>query len=118
MTSSPTQSLHHRRTLRQFSTAKRAAADELQPRRIRKVEIEATERAREREGVMTQLYVGNLSADGDEKAIRTLFSRYGMVREVLMKNGYAFVEFEDACSADSAMRELNGERPVATAADL
>ena len=58
---------------------------------------------------MTQLYVGNLSADGDEKAIRTLFSRYGVVREVLMKNGYAFVEFEDACSADTAMRDLNGE---------
>lgn len=58
---------------------------------------------------MTQLYVGNLSADGDEKAIRALFSRYGVVREVLMKNGYAFVEFEDACSADTAMRDLNGE---------
>lgn len=57
---------------------------------------------------MTQLYVGNLSADGDEKAIRALFSRYGVVREVLMKNGYAFVEFEDACSADTAMRDLNG----------
>jgi RNA recognition motif-containing protein len=49
-----------------------------------------------------------LSADGDEKAIRALFSRYGVVREVLMKNGYAFVEFEDACSADTAMRDLNG----------
>ena len=58
---------------------------------------------------MTQLYVGNLSADGDEKAIRALFSNYGVVREVLMKNGYAFVEFEDARSADTAMRDLNGE---------
>ncbi|CAI8001566.1 Serine/arginine-rich splicing factor 6 [Geodia barretti] len=57
---------------------------------------------------MTQLYVGNLSADGDEKAIRALFSNYGVVREVLMKNGYAFVEFEDARSADTAMRDLNG----------
>ena len=63
---------------------------------------------------MTQLYVGNLSADGDEKAIRALFSRFGVVREVLMKNGYAFVEFEDACSADTAMRELNGERPYSS----
>ena len=62
---------------------------------------------------MTQLYVGNLSADGDEKAIRQLFSRYGAVREVLMKNGYAFVEFEEACSADTAMRDLNGECCIA-----
>lgn len=58
---------------------------------------------------MTQLYVGNLSADGDEKAIRNLFSKYGVVREVLMKNGYSFVEFEHANSADEAMRALNGE---------
>ena len=57
---------------------------------------------------MTQLYVGNLSADGDEKAIRTLFSKYGNVREVLMKNGYSFVEFEHPNSADEAMRALNG----------
>lgn len=59
---------------------------------------------------MTQLYVGNLSADGDEKAIRALFSKYGNVREVLMKNGYSFVEFEHPNSADEAMRALNGER--------
>ncbi|KAL5496332.1 hypothetical protein EMCRGX_G012593 [Ephydatia muelleri] len=57
---------------------------------------------------MTQLYVGNLSADGDEKAIRALFSKYGNVREVLMKNGYSFVEFEHPNSADEAMRALNG----------
>ena len=57
---------------------------------------------------MTQLYVGNLSAEGDEKAIRLLFGKYGPVREVLMKNGYAFVEFESPMSAEDAMRDLNG----------
>lgn len=58
---------------------------------------------------MTQLYVGNLSAEGDEKSIRLLFGKYGTVREVLMKSGYAFVEFELPISAEEAMRELNGE---------
>ena len=58
---------------------------------------------------MTQLYVGNLSADGDEKAIRALFSKYGIVREVLMKNGYAFVEYESSVSAEEAIRSLNGK---------
>ena len=58
---------------------------------------------------MTQLYVGNLSAEGDEKAIRALFGKYGQVREVLMKNGYAFVEFESPIAAEDAMRELNGK---------
>ncbi len=59
---------------------------------------------------MTQLYVGNLSADGDEKAIRTLFGKYGVVREVLMKNGYSFVEYESSVAAEEAARALNGER--------
>ena len=58
---------------------------------------------------MTQLYVGNLSAEGDEKAIRLLFGKFGTVREVLMKSGYAFVEFELPISAEEAMRELNGK---------
>ena len=58
---------------------------------------------------MTQLYVGNLSAEGDEKSIRLLFGKYGPVREVLMKSGYAFVEFESPIYAEEAMRELNGE---------
>lgn len=57
---------------------------------------------------MSQLYVGNLSAEGDEKAIRILFGKYGNVREVLMKNGYAFVEYDNPVSADDSMRELNG----------
>ncbi len=59
---------------------------------------------------MTQLYVGNLSAEGDEKSIKALFGRYGTVREVLMKNGYSFVELDSPVAADEAMRELNGEK--------
>ena len=62
--------------------------------------------------MMTQLYVGNLSEDGDEKNIRTLFGKYGVVREVLVKNGYAFVEMDSPLQADHAIRELNGERSV------
>ena len=50
---------------------------------------------------MTQLYVGNLSEDGDEKAIRSLFGRFGGVREVLMKNGYAFVRWRTHCRQSS-----------------
>ena len=59
---------------------------------------------------MTQLYVGNLSEQGDEKNIRALFGKYGIVREVLMKNGYAFVEMDNALQAEIVMRELNGKQ--------
>ena len=63
---------------------------------------------------MTQLYVGNLSEEGDEKSIRSLFGKYGTVREVLMKNGYAFVEMESPLQAEHVMRVLNGETPHTT----
>lgn len=65
---------------------------------------------------MTQLYVGNLSEEGDEKSIRSLFGKYGTVREVLMKNGYAFVEMESPLQAEHVMRVLNGETPHTTTA--
>ncbi len=55
-----------------------------------------------------QLYVGNLSTEGDEKSITSLFGQYA-VTQVLMKNGYAFVELDNPVSADKAIRELNGE---------
>ena len=58
--------------------------------------------------VMTQLYVGNLPEDCDEKAIRLLFGKYGVVRGVLVKNGYAFTEMDTALQAEHAMRVLNG----------
>ena len=58
---------------------------------------------------MTQLYVGNLSVDADKNTLRTLFSRYGgVVGEILIKNGYALLEFQEPCSAETAMRDLNG----------
>lgn len=58
---------------------------------------------------MTQLYVGNLSAEADEKSVRILFEKFGPVREVLMKSGYCFVEYGSLLHAEGAMRELNGE---------
>ena len=61
---------------------------------------------------MTQLYVGNLSSEADEKVLRAVFGKYGPVREAIMKNGYAFVEFESPKSADAAMTDLHGKPPL------
>ena len=58
---------------------------------------------------MSQLYVGNLSSEADEKVVRAVFGKYGAVREAIMKNGYAFVEFESPKSADAAMTDLHGK---------
>jgi arginine/serine-rich splicing factor 4/5/6 len=57
---------------------------------------------------MTQLYVGNLSTDADDKVLRAVFGKYGPIRETIMKNGYAFIEYESSTHADAATSELNG----------
>ena len=59
--------------------------------------------------VMTQLYIGNLSAEADEKTVRAVFGKYGMIRDTVMKNGYAFLAFDSPLSADAAVKEMNGE---------
>ena len=59
---------------------------------------------------MTQLYIGNLSAEADEKTVRAVFGKYGVIRDTVMKNGYAFLAFDSPISADAAVKEMNGER--------
>jgi len=62
------------------------------------------------------LYVGNLSFDTDENALRQLFSDYGTVtsariitdRDTGRSRGFGFVELEDASAALKAVTELNG----------
>ena len=58
---------------------------------------------------MTQLYVGNLSAEADDKVVRAIFGKYGTVRETILKNGYAFVEYENPSHAEAATKDLNSK---------
>ncbi|XP_075950125.1 serine/arginine-rich splicing factor 6-like isoform X1 [Anarhichas minor] len=58
---------------------------------------------------MPRIYIGRLSHNVREKDIQRLFSGYGKLMEVDLKNGYGFVEFEDNRDADDAVYELNGK---------
>ena len=40
---------------------------------------------------MSRLYVGSLSYDCREKDLDRLFSEFGELRDVVVKNGYGFV---------------------------
>jgi len=65
---------------------------------------------------MKNIFVGNLSYDSTEEAVRALFERYGVVssarimtdRETGRSRGFAFVEMENEAEADQAIQGLNG----------
>ncbi|HKE27932.1 MAG TPA: RNA-binding protein [Bryobacteraceae bacterium] len=65
---------------------------------------------------MKNIFVGNLSYDSTEEAVRGLFERYGAVnsarimtdRETGRSRGFAFVEMENEAEADQAIQALNG----------
>lgn len=59
--------------------------------------------------VGTRVYIGGLPYGAREKDLERFFKGYGRIRDVLIKNGYGFVEFEDYRDADDAVYELNGK---------
>ena len=70
----------------------------------------------EDEHLGNKLYVGNLPFSITEDELRTLFEQHGAVqsvsvitdRETGRARGFAFVEFQDASSAEAAQQALNG----------
>ncbi|KAI5734759.1 hypothetical protein M8J77_010206 [Diaphorina citri] len=57
----------------------------------------------------TRIFIGGFSYRVRERDIERFCDRYGKIREISMKNKYAFVEFEDYRDADDAVYELNGK---------
>ena len=64
-----------------------------------------------------KLYVGNLPFSSTEADLRELFEQHGALlsvnvitdRETGRSRGFAFVEFEDASSAEKAQQALDGQ---------
>jgi len=40
---------------------------------------------------MTRIYVGGIASDCRERDLDKFFKNYGRIRDILIKNGYAFV---------------------------
>ena len=55
-----------------------------------------------------RVYVGRLSSRAREYDVEKFFRGYGKVRDIMLKNGYGFVEFDDYKDADDAIHDLNG----------
>ncbi|XP_033112783.1 serine/arginine-rich splicing factor 6-like [Anneissia japonica] len=56
----------------------------------------------------SRIYIGRLNYQAREKDVERFFKGYGRIREINLKNGFGFVEFDDYRDADDAVYELNG----------
>ncbi|XP_055628134.1 serine-arginine protein 55-like [Toxorhynchites rutilus septentrionalis] len=59
--------------------------------------------------VGSRVYVGGLPRNTRERDLERFFKGYGRICDIMIKNGYAFVEFEDHQDADDAVYELDGK---------
>jgi len=57
----------------------------------------------------TRVYVGRLPYRAKERDLEDFFYKYGRLRDVIIKNGFAFVEFEDPRDAEEAAHYMNGK---------
>jgi len=58
---------------------------------------------------MSRIYIGQLSSRTRERDVQETFERFGRIRRIDMKNGYAFLEYDDSRDADDAVYEMHGK---------
>jgi len=56
---------------------------------------------------MRPVFCGNFDYDTRQYDLEGLFSKYGPIRRIDMKSGYAFIYFEDERDAEDAIRRLD-----------
>jgi len=57
----------------------------------------------------SRVYIGNMPSGVREKDLERFFKSFGRPSDVLIKQGFGFIEFEDYRDADDAVYELNGK---------
>lgn len=56
----------------------------------------------------TQVYVAKLHRRTREDDLKESFSKFGKIKQVVLKAAYAFIDYEDHESAVAAVKEMNG----------
>ncbi len=57
-----------------------------------------------------QIFVAKLPSGIREKDLEYEFRRYGTIKNIQLKRGYAFIEYEDYKDAEDAIKEMDGKR--------
>ena len=57
----------------------------------------------------SRVYIGNMPSGVRERDLERFFKSYGRPSDVLIKQGFGFIEFEDYRDADDTVYELNGK---------
>lgn len=62
------------------------------------------------ETMATRVFVGRLNYDVRERDLERFFRGYGRIEDIVLKNGFGFVDISDYRDAEDAVRDLNGKR--------
>jgi arginine/serine-rich splicing factor 4/5/6 len=57
----------------------------------------------------TRIYLGRLANSARERDVERFFKGYGKIREIVLKEGYGFIEFDESRDAEDAVYDLNGK---------
>jgi len=55
-----------------------------------------------------RVYIGNINYEVKEEELRGLFDQYGAITNISYKQGYAFIDFQDARDAQEAIAKMDG----------
>ena len=57
-----------------------------------------------------QIFIAKLSPQVREKDLEYEFRRYGTIKNVELKRGYAFIEYDSYKDAEDAIRDMDGRK--------
>lgn len=58
----------------------------------------------------TEIYVGGITRSITDEHLHELFDKFGPIKDIMMKNKYAFVHFREAKDAEDAVQAMDGHQ--------